>query len=198
MEFGTIFFREIDLFFNFLTHPVLNKQKPREYFDMQCFLLYICLGIFVPWFIYIPYAQNQSHPLWKLNENPDIFAKVSYDPSYGKIHGVQTKNWRQHRMTITVDTKKFTYLFMTRGTPSKHFVFALVSSSSSSCDGRTKLFRIMFFTKDFHDCTSSVVVNFISRQFFGWYIIPLVLSKFLVALLFFYHYYFFIISLPNG
>ena len=73
---------------------------------------------------------------------------------------------------------------MTQGTPSKHFVFALVSSSSSSCDGRTKLFRIMFFTKDFHDCTSSVVVNFISRQFFGWYIIPLVLSKFLVALLF--------------
>ena len=80
---------------------------------------------------------------------------------------------------------------MTQGTPSKHFVFALVSSSSSSCDGRTKLFRIMFFTKDFHDCTSSVVVNFISRQFFGWYIIPLVLSKFLVALLFFLSLFFF-------
>ena len=144
--------------------------------------------------------------LLRLNVNPDIFAKVSSDPSCGKIHRVTTKNWRQHLMTskcirilmiillrIDIVQKKFTQrLFLTQGTPSKHFVFALVSSSSSSCDGRTKLFRIMFFTKDFHDCTSSVVVNFISRQFFGWYIIPLVLSKFLVALLFFYHYYIFL------
>ena len=147
--------------------------------------------------------MHDSTTVFRLNVNPDIFAKVSSDPSCGKIHRVTTKNWRQHLMTTSIyllyiiDIQKNSLrLFLTQGTPSKHFVFAS-ASSSSSCDGRTKPFRIMFFIKDFHDHPSSVVVNFISRQFFGWYKIPL-LSKFLVAPPLFFIINLFLISLPKG
>ena len=58
-------------------------------------------------FLSSTYSTYHCVVLLRLNVNPDIFAKVSSDPSCGKIHRVTTKNWRQHLMTSSVYT--YTY-----------------------------------------------------------------------------------------
>ena len=82
----------------------------------------------------------------------------------------------QHNNTMYRHTKKIHLDFFWHRVLHQNISFLLLLLIFS-CDGRTKPFRIMFFIKDFH----SVVVNFISQQFFGWYKIPALLSKFLVT-----------------